>query len=86
MISPYRGRRFFVLDELGAVIILLSLWIRGLIYISRGGPRFNKLESFYFLIGVLCLVLVIVFSCRNIISFYIFFEFSLIPITIIVLG
>lgn len=86
MISPYRGRRFFVLDELGAVIILLSLWISGLIYISRGGPSFNKLERFYFLIGGLCLVLVMVFSCRNIISFYIFFEFSLIPITIIVLG
>lgn len=75
-----------MLDELGAVIILLSLWIRGLIYISSGGVNFRRERVFYFLIGGLCLVLIIVFSCGNLVSFYIFFEFSLIPITIMVLG
>lgn len=86
LVAPFRGYSFFILDELRVVILLLSFWIRGLIYMATGGPRFNYLNFFYFLIGLLCLILVIVFTCRRIISFYIFFEFSLIPITIMVLG
>ncbi|ELU08246.1 hypothetical protein CAPTEDRAFT_228675 [Capitella teleta] len=58
LVAPFRGYNFFILDE-------------GLIYMATGGPRFNYLNFFYFLIGLLCLILVI---------------FSLIPITIMVLG
>lgn len=86
LISPYRGVSFIILDELGSVILLLSFWIRGLIYISSGGPMFNQLNGFFFLIGGLCFSLVLAFTCSGMASFYIFFEFSLIPITAIVLG
>jgi NADH:ubiquinone oxidoreductase subunit 4 (subunit M) len=52
---------------------------------SCGISRVNG-AGLYLIIGVLVFLLLLVFRLGDLISFYIFFEFSLIPITGIVLG
>ena len=87
MVSPYRGVSFLYLDGLRMVLILLSLWITGLMLMVRGNRTdFCGLDHFYSLICILCFGLVWAFIARRFFLFYIFFEFTLVPITLIVLG
>lgn len=46
----------------------------------------NNLIIFYLLVGVLCLVLLFTFSSTNFLSFYFYFEISLIPTLLIIIG
>lgn len=57
-----------------------------MIYISRGGLKIKGFKEFYLIVSSLCFILVIVFSSSRLFVFYVFFEFSLIPITVMVLG
>lgn len=86
LVSPFRGVGGLMLDDLRTTLILLSLWVRGAIFLATGGLGFARLEFFYLLVGSLCLVLVVGFRCSRAAFFYIFFELSLIPITVMVLG
>lgn len=86
LVSPFRGVVGLMLDELGVALILLSLWVSGGMFLATGGLGFVRQESFYVLIGALCLILAVGFTCSSAGAFYIFFELSLIPITAIVLG
>jgi NADH-ubiquinone oxidoreductase chain 4 len=85
--APYRGVSYLYLDGLRIVLILLSLWITGLMLMVRGNRTdFCGLEHFYSLICILCFGLVWAFIARRFFLFYVFFEFTLVPITLIVLG
>lgn len=86
----YSGQYFIklgvIVDNLRIVIILLSLWIFLLLLnLSFKYKKFSlKLYS-----GVIWgLMLLLVFSIRraNLLGFYIFFEFSLIPLFMLVIG
>lgn len=78
----------FFIDLLNSSIILLSLWIAALILISRQKLYINKTneKKFLFIIVLLTLILIIAFRSNNFLRFYIFFESSLIPTFIIILG
>lgn len=76
------------LDSLNSSIILLTIWITPLILIARQKIFINNLnfKKFVKSVIILSLILIITFSCNNLILFYIFFEASLIPTFIIILG
>jgi len=56
-------------------------------YSSQRIYQINTNTSFFFLcVGGLCLVLILTFSSLNLLSFYFYFEASLIPTFLIILG
>jgi len=69
-------------------LVVLRIWVSLLMVYSRFGvynlKTFNS--SFVFTVLILCLVLVITFSCNNLLMFYFYFEASLIPTLFIILG
>lgn len=75
-------------DTLSFRLCGLTLWLGVLMFISRN--MFIKLRvsrvMFSFLLMVLVLVLIISFLTRNYLIFYFFFEISLIPTLLIIMG
>nr|YP_010704701.1 NADH dehydrogenase subunit 4 [Polypedilum masudai]UXG19088.1 NADH dehydrogenase subunit 4 [Polypedilum masudai] len=78
----------FGLDLLSFGLILLSLWICGLMIMSSTSIYFSNFNNNYFLLNVLCLLflLVFTFSSMNLFMFYVFFESSLIPTMFLIFG
>ena len=74
----------FNIDLISIRIILLRLYIIVLIMLSQFSSNF--LKNLFFLFIILNVSLIYSFSTRNIIIFYFFFEWSLIPIFLIILG
>ena len=81
-------RSIFGVDFVGYILILLSFWIIGLVCCAR-----HKIyESNNFFVGfllvcvLLMLSLVLTFSSMDYLTFYVFFERSLIPTIILILG
>lgn len=81
-------RGLFYVDSLAFWIIVLSLWLGGLIILARYKILFSYLDSeaFIFSIIFLILFLVLTFSVSNVFLFYVFFEFSLLPTIVLILG
>lgn len=76
-------------DNIRGVLIVLTLWIRGLIYLARNySVKFiiNRANKFSLVILFLCLIIIIFFISINIFIFYIFFEVSLLPTLILIIG
>lgn len=74
-------------DQLSILLIIISLWLAGLILIARQKYlNVRNPQKFIFFIILLTLTLVIAFSSRSMLLFYIFFEASLIPTLILILG
>lgn len=78
----------FGVDIISFGLILLSFWICGLMILSRNIIYFLNLsyKSFIFIVIFLLLILVLTFGSFNIFYFYLFFEASLIPTLILILG
>ena len=76
------------LDTVSYSLIVLSFWISLLIYLrSYRILRFNNFCAvFSFLVLLLIVILFFTFSVRNYILFYFFFERSLIPTLLIIVG
>lgn len=74
-------RLFFRLDYYSYILILLTIWIIGLIFITLS--KYEFLKSIVFLI--ILIILFIFFSMRNLILFYFFFELRLIPTFILII-
>lgn len=77
-----------LLDNISLALISLSLWISSLIIIARIKiyQNSNSPNNFSSIVVILALILIIAFSANNLISFYIFFEASLIPTLLLILG
>lgn len=75
-------------DLLSFLIVLLSFWICILIIISREKLYINNFyyQEFILLTIILLLSLFIVFSSINLFVFYLFFEISLIPVLLLIIG
>jgi len=88
LVCPCSLSSFFLVDSLRVVLVLLTLWVVAIILMVSGGAllKSDKAGRFYFLICCLALVLVLAFFRRRMLSFYIFFELSLVPIVYLVLG
>nr|YP_009032779.1 NADH dehydrogenase subunit 4 [Folsomotoma octooculata]AGL95083.1 NADH dehydrogenase subunit 4 [Folsomotoma octooculata] len=77
-----------VIDSLGFGLILLSIWISMLMVLSSYSIKrfFEFFNYFMFMLVSLLLVLMITFVVDNYMMFYFFFEASLIPTLLIILG
>lgn len=75
-------------DFIGFRLIILSYWVRILIIIARWIIKKISFFQYYFvwLVLFLLLVLEICFISINLLIFYIFFEISLIPTLLIIIG
>nr|QNP10053.1 NADH dehydrogenase subunit 4 [Ochthebius nanus] len=79
---------FLGCDLLSYIMILLTLWICSLMILSSS-KIYNTnyyYELFLFLILMLMISLFLTFSSMNLFSFYLFFEMSLIPTLILIIG
>ena len=75
------------LDMIGLSLIILSLWVRILIYLSSNGAyHIGSVEGFRGFVYFLMFILIVTFRVRNFFSFYFFFEASLVPTLLIILG
>nr|WNG77933.1 NADH dehydrogenase subunit 4 [Elephantomyia inulta] len=79
---------YFGCDVISYGLILLSIWICGLMLMaSENIYRFNNFISFFLLVILLLLIfLYLAFSSMNLFMFYLFFESSLIPTLILIMG
>jgi NADH-ubiquinone oxidoreductase chain 4 len=75
-------------DYIGFRLIILSFWIRILIIIASYKIKEKEyfVKYFIWLVAFLLLVLLLCFSSINLIFFYFFFEISLIPTLLIIIG
>lgn len=76
------------IDILSFSLIVLRVWVSILIYFSSQGifKRGSSYFYFYVCVYLLCLTLILTFSSLNLLSFYFYFEASLIPTILIILG
>lgn len=77
-----------ITDGLSTPLIILTLWISAIIILARYKIKnLNNSPNFFTIIVLLLnLSLLLSFSIRNIIWFYVFFELSLIPTLILILS
>nr|WDE20734.1 NADH dehydrogenase subunit 4 [Clerus sp.] len=75
-------------DLLSFLLILLSFWICMLMILASSKLYKNNNNKEYFLLVnlILMIVLYMVFSSMNLFVFYLFFEFSLIPVLLMIMG
>nr|AML26507.1 NADH dehydrogenase subunit 4 [Staphylinidae sp. BMNH 1274665] len=78
----------FMSDLLSYIMILLSLWICSLMLLASAKIYFYNNYYYLFLLMLLMLLisLVITFSTSNLFVLYLFFEMSLIPTLILIIG
>nr|ALO70869.1 NADH deshydrogenase subunit 4 [Rybaxis sp. 1 EF-2015] len=78
----------FGVDVLGFVMILLSLWICSLMIMASNSIYKNNFyySLFMFMLILMMIFLYCTFSSINLFVFYLFFEMSLIPMLILILG
>nr|QID03741.1 NADH dehydrogenase subunit 4 [Oxya hainanensis] len=83
MISYYFGFDYFSFS-----LILLSFWICSLMITASSSVYISSYHSSFFLFMVLFLMIMLYcsFSSLNLLSFYIFFESSLVPTLLLILG
>lgn len=80
------SRHLICIDNISYRLIILRIWLRFLIIISRPSYKNNYLKYFLLIIVLLIILLIISFSSMNLLIFYIFFESRLIPTLIIITG
>nr|AYE84580.1 NADH dehydrogenase subunit 4 [Encarsia formosa] len=74
---------FLMMDLYSYILIILSIWIISLMFMIN--LNFNKL-MYSFLLIMLLFVLMLSFSVSNYFLFYLFFEISLIPTFLLIMG
>nr|ALO70959.1 NADH deshydrogenase subunit 4 [Aleocharinae sp. 4 EF-2015] len=79
---------FFMCDLLSYTLILLSFWICSLMLLASAKVynMKNYENMFLFMVLMLLLSLVVTFSSMNLFIFYLFFEMSLIPTLVLIIG
>nr|YP_011036483.1 NADH dehydrogenase subunit 4 [Jogocerus viraktamathi]WRK19234.1 NADH dehydrogenase subunit 4 [Jogocerus viraktamathi] len=90
MLCFYSINNFFIsisytfgMDNYSYLLIILSLFLSNLMILSST----NICSKFFmFINSMICIVLVFIFSVINMFYMYLFFEFSLIPLIILLLG
>lgn len=82
------SRRVFLADRIRVNLCILTFWVSLLIVFSR--IKIKKIGDFFleyrWLISLLSIVLIIAFLVKDIFSFYFFFEVSILPTIMIIMG
>nr|YP_009590066.1 NADH dehydrogenase subunit 4 [Magicicada neotredecim]QBM08362.1 NADH dehydrogenase subunit 4 [Magicicada neotredecim]QBM08375.1 NADH dehydrogenase subunit 4 [Magicicada neotredecim]QBM08388.1 NADH dehydrogenase subunit 4 [Magicicada neotredecim]QBM08401.1 NADH dehydrogenase subunit 4 [Magicicada neotredecim] len=74
------------MDNISYGLIILTVWITFLMINSSPLYKYNNMNLFLFMVLLLMTLLILSFCSYNIMMFYIFFETSLIPTMIIIMG
>jgi len=84
----WRVDLFFSYDLVSSSLVRLTLWVSGLMMLANWGVKLRKnfIKGFAFLVLLLCFVLILSFYVRSFFLFYVFFELSLVPTFILILG
>nr|YP_007627039.1 NADH dehydrogenase subunit 4 [Lithidiopsis carinatus]AGC22330.1 NADH dehydrogenase subunit 4 [Lithidiopsis carinatus] len=79
---------FFGLDYFSFSLILLSFWICSLMITASGSIYISSYHSSFFVFMILFLMIMLYcsFASLSLLSFYIFFESSLVPTLLLILG
>nr|AWV84077.1 NADH dehydrogenase subunit 4 [Tettigades opaca] len=77
---------FLSIDNVSYSLVLLSMWLSFLMILSSPHYKNNYLNYFLFMVILLMIFLILSFMSMNMIMFYVFFESSLIPTLIIIMG
>nr|YP_011003923.1 NADH dehydrogenase subunit 4 [Eurytoma acutibialis]WPS67063.1 NADH dehydrogenase subunit 4 [Eurytoma acutibialis] len=72
------------IDNLSMILVFLSIWIIGLMFFAS--IKFKNLKFYSFILLLLLNFLYLSFSSMNYFMFYLFFEISLIPTFILIMG
>lgn len=81
----YRSE-YFGGDSLSYSLVILSLWVTVIIFYGSLRSVTNSIVYFNIFVVVLIYILLVTFYVRNLLSFYFFFEASLIPTLLIIIG
>ena len=74
----------FIVDLISKRLIILTLWLTALILLAQYHINYKNLLRVILIILIVSLILT--FRAKNILMFYFFFEWSLIPIFLIIMG
>nr|YP_010610714.1 NADH dehydrogenase subunit 4 [Opisthoteuthis grimaldii]WAP91534.1 NADH dehydrogenase subunit 4 [Opisthoteuthis grimaldii] len=80
---------YLYIDILSSILVLLSFWISGLMLLAsyKGVKQNNnKMMFFSFVVLSLCMMIVLFFMMTSLLLFYLFFEMSLLPTVMLILG
>ena len=86
--APLTTRPIFSIDLIRTALIILTLWISTLIFLTSYKilNQHNSIKLFISTVTILATILIISFSINNFLLFYIFFEASLIPTLFLILA
>nr|YP_010139432.1 NADH dehydrogenase subunit 4 [Tetraclita kuroshioensis]QQK55098.1 NADH dehydrogenase subunit 4 [Tetraclita kuroshioensis] len=86
--SSYISLSFLGLDTLSWFLVLLTFWIIMLMHLSSYGYKLYNFyyQKFCFILILMMILLFLTFGTLDMLSFYIFFEGSLIPIYLLIMG
>lgn len=73
-------------DKLSFLLVFLSLWLFSVLYFLRRKYKDKSVLLYTGILTVLLICLVFRFLAKNFLTFYIFFEFSLIPLLGLIVG
>nr|YP_010577087.1 NADH dehydrogenase subunit 4 [Japetella diaphana]UZN92533.1 NADH dehydrogenase subunit 4 [Japetella diaphana] len=80
---------YLYMDIVSMPLVMLSFWMTGLMILSSyNSIKFNNNKPYYFssCVLILCIFLFFFFFVENMIMFYMFFEMTLIPTLLLILG
>lgn len=79
------GESLFFFDRMSSLLVLLTLIIYFFIVIGAQANR-PKIYSHLRLLSAIITLIILAFIAHPMLSFYLFFEFSLIPIFLLIMG
>nr|YP_010610623.1 NADH dehydrogenase subunit 4 [Opisthoteuthis californiana]WAP91378.1 NADH dehydrogenase subunit 4 [Opisthoteuthis californiana] len=80
---------YLYIDILSSILVLLSFWVSGLMMLASYRSvkeNNNKTMFFSFIVLLLCMVIILFFMMTSLLLFYLFFEVSLLPTVMLILG
>jgi len=75
----------YILDSISLLMIVLSIWITSLILLASYKLKKTKPKNFIATVIILLRILILCFIIKNLLSFYILFEASLLPTTALII-
>nr|WQF69075.1 NADH dehydrogenase subunit 4 [Amblyomma nodosum] len=85
-ISELMIMKEFNMDLLSSLLIMLTIWISFLMILASFFKSIHVNKSFLFYVNMMMFLLIICFSVSNLLAFYFFFEFVLLPIIMMIFG
>lgn len=73
-------------DKINRLLLIILTYIIVIIFLSSNFFNKNKILNFYEILKIIFFVLILLFYCSSFVSFYVYFELSILPIFLIITG